>query len=187
MREHRERVSGRPAHKKRVEAILWLAPRRRAAAPVRAPASVVHRSSSGYVSVVGLARERQRGGRLALEPAEQRVEHRVQCRSRCSAARGGHWLVGKSAVAVLASVASVALTIGLWQLAERALTRTAPSAAVPRLHADEGSSLIEVVSSDDRAVLELRPLDEVHRQARTHRGVWVFVVNAVGQAVAPHA
>ena len=145
------------------------------------------RSSTGYVSVE-LASPASYVSVEGASPSSRRSSGSSTGSSAGAAAPASRqWslaFVVKSAVAVLASVASVALTIGVWQLAERALTRTA---AVPRLHADEGSSLIEVVSSDDRAVLELRPLDEVHRQARTHRGVWVFVVNAVGQAVAPHA
>ena len=89
-------------------------------------------------------------------------------------------------MAVLASVASVALTIAVWQLAARSPLSgiPAPSAAVAPPRTDEGASLIEVVSADDRTVVELKPLDEVHRQARTHRGVWVFVVNvAAGQVL----
>ena len=90
--------------------------------------------------------------------------------------------VCKSAVAVLASAASVALTLAVWQLAARSpLTRPSHAAATPPARHDEGASLIEVVSSDDRTVEGLRPLDEVHRQAQTHRGVWVFVVNVAGQ------
>ena len=147
------------------------------------------RSSTGYVSV-DLASPASYVSVEGASPSSRRSSGSSAGSSAGAAAPASReWslaFIVKSAVAVLASVASVALTIGVWQLAERALTRTAPSAAVP-LHADEGSSLIEVVSSDDRAVVELRPLDEVHRQARTHRGVWVFVVNAVGQAVAPHA
>ena len=143
------------------------------------------RSSTGYVSV-DLASPASYVSVEGASPSIRRSSGSSTGSSAGAAALSLAFVV-KSAVAVLASVASVALTIGVWQLAERALTRTAPSAAVPPLHADEGSSLIEVVSSDDRAVLELRPLDEVHRQARTHRGVWVFVVNAAGQAVAPHA
>ena len=77
----------------------------------------------------------------------------------------------KSAVAVMASLASVALTIGIW--------RVAPAIAQ---HNAEGASLIEVVSGRDGRVVEaLQPLDLVHRQGRPHKGVWVFVVNAAGQ------
>ena len=150
-----------------------------------APVQACMRSSTGYVSV-DLASPASYVSVEGASPSIRRSSGSSTGSSAGAAALSLAFVV-KSAVAVLASVASVALTIGVWQLAERALTRTAPSAAVPPLHADEGSSLIEVVSSDDRAVLELRPLDEVHRQARTHRGVWVFVVNAAGQAVAPHA
>ena len=148
------------------------------------------RSSTGYVSV-DLASPASYVSVEGASPSSRRSSGSSAGSSAGPAAPASHeWSLVyavKSAVAVLASVGSVALTIGVWQLAERALSRTAPSAAIPPLHAAEGSSLIEVVSSDDRAVLELRPLDEVHRQARTHRGVWVFVVNAVGQAAPPHA
>ena len=122
-------------------------------------------SSKGYVSV---GRSSPSGERLSPhsrgdEPASQAWSFLV--------------FVVKSAVAVVASAASVALTLAVWQLAARSpLTRTT-TAAPPH----EGASLIEVVSSDDRTIERLRPLDEVHRQAWTHRGVWVFVVNAAGQ------
>ena len=159
--------------------------RRRRRCSAHASVQACMRSPTGYVSV-DLASPASYVSVEGASPSIRRSSGSSTGSSAGAAALSLAFVV-KSAVAVLASVASVALTIGVWQLAERALTRTAPSAAVPRLHADEGSSLIEVVSSDDRAVLELRPLDEVHRQARTHRGVWVFVVNAVGQAVAPHA
>lgn len=137
-------------------------------------------SPSSYVSVEGASPSSRRSssaGSRAADPASRAWSLLA--------------FVVKSAVAVLASVASVALTIGVWQLAARSpLTRTAPSAAVPPLRPAEGpsviaegASLIEVVSSDDRTVVELRPLDEVHRQALTHRGVWVFVVNVAGQVL----
>ena len=159
--------------------------RRRRRCSAHASVQACMRSPTGYVSV-DLASPASYVSVEGASPSIRRSSGSSTGSSAGAAALSLAFVV-KSAVAVLASVASVALTIGVWQLAERALTRTAPSAAVPPLHADEGSSLIEVVSSDDRAVLELRPLDEVHRQARTHRGVWVFVVNAAGQAVAPHA
>ena len=164
--------------------------RRRRRCSAHASVQACMRSPTGYVSV-DLASPASYVSVEGASPSSRRSSGSSAGSSAGAAAPASReWslaFIVKSAVAVLASVASVALTIGVWQLAERALTRTAPSAAVPRLHADEGSSHIEVVSSDDRAVLELRPLDEVHRQARTHRGVWVFVVNAAGQAVAPHA
>ena len=134
-------------------------------------------SPSSYVSVQGASPSSRRSSESSDGSSARAADPASRAWSLLA-------FVVKSAVAVLASVASVALTIAVWQLAARSpLTRTAPSAAVPPLRPDEGTSLIEVVSSDDRTVVELRPLDEVHRQARTHRGVWVFVVNVAGQVL----